>query len=289
MPAPAPQDAARATGPRPGLRAIGATHPALAAFPKAQLRRAVQEHRLRVAYQPIVRLRDDHVIGQEALARMLAQDGTLLPAESFIDVAADIAFEPHIDREISAQVMAAARSDPAPCTAERGKRFLNCSSAFLSDPAAVQGLAEHHQRWRATRMQAGDEETPWVLEITERNLDVSPTRLRERVTPLLDLGFQLALDDFGSKCSAFPHLLEMPIRYLKIDQALVQAAVTDARAELALRRIVDLAQGLGALPIAKGIETIATRDRARAAGVAWGQGYLWATPTATFAVDDGAR
>ncbi len=289
MPAPALQEASRATGPRPALRAIRAAHPALTAFPKAQLRWALQEHRLRVAYQPIVRLCDDHVVGHEALARMLAQDGTLLPAESFIDVAADIAFEPHIDREISAQVMAAAHSDPEPFTAERGKRFLNCSSAFLSDPAAVLQLADHHQRWRAARTQAGDAEAPWVLEITERNLDVSPARLRESVAPLLDLGFQLALDDFGSKCSAFPHLLEMPIRYLKIDQTLVQTAVTDARAELALRRVVDLARGLGSLPIAKGIETAATRDRAHAAGVAWGQGYLWASPTSQFDSEDVAH
>ncbi|BAP87731.1 uncharacterized protein E1O_06000 [Burkholderiales bacterium GJ-E10] len=289
MPAPASQEAPHATGLRPALRAIRAGHPALTAFPKAQLRWALQERRLRVAYQPIVRLRDDHIVGQEALARLIAQDGTVLPAESFIGVAADIAFEPHIDREISAQVMAAAHAEPEPFTAERGKRFINCSSAFLTDPASVRRLADHHQRWRAARMQAGDEETPWVLEITERNLDLSPTRLRESVAPLLDLGFQLALDDFGSKCSAFPHLLAMPIRYLKIDQTLVQAAVTDARAELALRRVVDLAQGLGSIPIAKGIETAATRDRAQAAGVPWGQGYLWAAPTSEFDIEDVAH
>ena len=289
MPAPAQQEAAHATGLPPVLRPTRAGHPALTAFPKAQLRWALQEHRLRVAYQPIVRLHDDHVVGQEALARLLAQDGTVLPAESFIGVAADIAFEPHIDREISTQVMAAAHAEPEPFTAERGKRFINCSSAFLTDPASVRRLADHHQQWRAARLQAGDEETPWVLEITERNLDVSPTRLRESVAPLLDLGFQLALDGFGSKCSAFPHLLEMPIRYLKIDQTLVQAAVTDARAELALRRVVDLAQGLGSLPIAKGIETAATRDRAQAAGVPWGQGYLWAAPASEFDIEDAAH
>lgn len=274
----APQGTSRATGPTPALRAARAAPPAYAAFPKAQLRWALQERRLRVAYQPIVRLQDEHVIGHEALARMLVQDGSLLEAESFIDVAADIAFEPHIDRDISAQVMTAAHSDPEPSTAERGKRFINCSSAFLIDPTGIRRLAELHQRWRIARTQSGDEETPWVLEITERNLDVSPTRLRESVAPLLDLGFQLALDDFGSKCSAFPHLLQMPIRYLKIDKTLVQSAAIDARAELALRRVVDLAQGLGSLTIAEGIETPVIRDRARAAGVTWGQGYLWGTP-----------
>ena len=279
MLATAPPDNRRATAPDLSLHPLPAAHDEPAPLPRGQLRRALLERRLRVAYQPIVRLHDERIVGHEALARILDPAGRLLAADSFIDTAAEMAVEPHIDSDISEQVMTAAHSEPKAFLPDRGKRFINCSSAFLIDTTRVQRLAEHHRRWANARTWSHDEDVPWVLEITERNLDVCPQRLRSTVAPLLDLGFQLALDDFGGKNSAFPHLLQMPIRYLKIDKGLVQAAVTNARSELALHRVADLARGLGMTTIAEGIETPAMRDQVLAAGIAWGQGYLWGTPS----------
>ena len=275
----APPDTRPTPAPGFALHARPADHDEEASFSRILLRKALLQRRLRVAYQPIVRLRDERVVGHEALARILDPAGQLLAADSFIDTAAQMAVEPHIDSDISEQVMAAAHSEPKPFLPDRGKRFINCSSAFLSDPTRIQRLADHHRRWANARTWSRDEDVPWVLEITERNLDVCPQLLCSTVAPLLDLGFQLALDDFGSKNSAFPHLLQMPIRYLKIDKGLVQAAMTDARSELALHRVADLAQGLGTITIAEGIETPRMRDRVLAAGVAWGQGYLWGMPS----------
>ncbi len=256
-----------------------AGHGGTAPLSRTQLRRSLLARRLRVAYHAIVRLHDGQIVGHEALARILDPAGRLLAADSFIDTAAEMAAEPHIDSDVSEQVMTAAHSEPKPFKPDRGKRFINCSSAFLIDPTRVQRLADHHRRWVNARAWSHDEDVPWVLEITERNLDVCPQRLRSTVAPLLDLGFQLALDDFGSKNSAFPHLLQLPIRYLKIDKGLVRAAMTDARAEFALHRVADLGGSLGMTTIAEGIETPAMRDRVLAAGIAWGQGYLWGVPS----------
>lgn len=276
----APPDTRRTTAPEDlALHPLPAGRGEAAPLPGIALRRALLERRLRVDYQPIVRLHDARIVGHEALARILDPAGQLLAADSFIDTAAEMAIEPYIDSDVSEQVMTTAHSEPNPFLPDRGKRFINCSSAFLIDPTRIQRLAEHHRRWARARTWSRDEDVPWVLEITERNLDVCPQRLRSTVAPLLDLGFQLALDDFGGKNSAFPHLLQMPIRYLKIDKGLVQGAMTDARSELALHRVADLARSLGMTAIAEGIETPAMRDRVLAAGVAWGQGYLWGMPS----------
>ncbi len=279
MLASAAQPIRHAVDSRPGPRSTLVDATAAAGFTQSLFPWALRERRVRVAYQPIVRLRDEHVVGHEALARILDPAGDLLSADAFIDLAAEMAFEVHLDSEVSNQVMLAAHSEPTAFTADRGKRFINGSSAFLSDPMRVRQLAEQHRRWAAARAWSQDEEIPWILEITERNLDACPQRLCHTLAPLLDLGFQLALDDFGGKNSAFPHLLQMPIRFLKIDKGLVQAAVRDVRSELALRRIADLAQGLGMITIAEGIETPTMCDCAQSAGIAWGQGYFWGKPS----------
>ncbi|MHB1668243.1 MAG: EAL domain-containing protein [Thiomonas sp.] len=244
------------------------------AFPRAQVRWALQEHRMRVAYQPILRLDDLQVVGHEALARMLTPQGATLVAESFIDAAASIGLEPRIDADITAQVMSAA-ARPGPFAATHGKLFMNCCSAFLAQPLYVEMLAKRHQDWLDAWPGAAQTGAPWILEITERNLDADPQHLLSTLAPLLDLGFELALDDFGSKHSAFPYLLALPIRYLKFDKALVQAAATELRAEHVLRRLQAMAQDLGLITIAEGVEGRDLLECVRAIGIDWGQGYLW--------------
>ncbi|MGC8807195.1 MAG: EAL domain-containing protein [Thiomonas sp.] len=249
------------------------------AFPRAQLRQALQEQRLRVAYQPILRLDDLQTMGQEALARLLTPQGRVVAAEAFIGTAASLGIEPRIDAVITAQAMAAA-SKPGPLAAMPGKLFLNCSSAFLAQPSCMDKLAQQHRHWLQAWGGTEATQTPWVLEITERNLDADPAQLRENLQPLLDLGFELALDDFGSNHSAFPYLLTLPIRYLKLDRTLVQSGLTSAKGALVLRHLLRLANDLDLITIAEGVESHTALQWLRDIGVHWGQGFFWGQPTA---------
>lgn len=249
------------------------------AVARLQLRLALQEQRLRVAYQPILRLDDLQTVGQEALARLLTPQGRVVAAGAFIDTAASLGIEPRIDAAITTQAMSAA-CQPGPFAASHGKLFLNCSSAFLAEPSCVYRLAQQHQHWLRVWTGAGNSQTPWVLEITERNLDTDPERLLDTLTPLLDLGFELALDDFGSNHSAFPYLMALPIRYLKLDRGLVLAGMNTAKGEQVLRHLQQMAQDLNLITIAEGVEDQAALERLRRIGVHWGQGFFWGQPTA---------
>jgi EAL domain-containing protein (putative c-di-GMP-specific phosphodiesterase class I) len=248
------------------------------AFARAQLRLALQEQRLRVAYQPILRLDDLQTMGQEALARMLTPQGRVVTAEAFIGTAAKLGIEPRIDAAITAQAMAAA-SQPRPFAAAPRKLFLNCSSAFLAEASCMDKLAQQHRHWLQKWSGADTNQTPWVLEITERNLNTDPARLLANLKPLLDLGFELALDDFGSNHSAFPYLLALPIRYLKLDRGLVQTGMRTAKGEHVLRHLLQLAQDLNLITIAEGVENQTALQWLRGIGVHWGQGFFWGQPT----------
>ncbi len=96
--------------------------------------------------------------------------------------------------------------------------------------------------------------------------------------PLLDFGFELAVDDFGSGYSSFLYLLNLPVKYLKIEMELVQRAVTDPKARVMVKSIQAMARELDILTIAEGIETPEMRDLMGSIGVDWGQGYLWGRP-----------
>ncbi len=239
-------------------------------FPRAQLRQALQEQRLRAVYQTIVRLHDQQPVGQEALARLLTSQGVWVEANAFIDIAAAIGLEARIDTIITAQAMS--RSPLV------GKMFLNCSSDFLAEPGCTERMRQQHMHWLHAPGGSAPRETPWVLEITERHLHADPSLLHRNLQPLLDLGFELALDDFGGNHSAYPYLAKLPIRYLKIDRALVQASRTCSRSACILRHLLHLAHELQLVTIAEGVEDLSTALRLRDLGVHWGQGFAWFEP-----------
>jgi EAL domain-containing protein (putative c-di-GMP-specific phosphodiesterase class I) len=115
------------------------------------------------------------------------------------------------------------------------------------------------------------------------------------VRALRDAGVRTAWDDFGDGDVRYASLREAAFDVVKVpvtfvlrngryDDAVVQAAVGFARA-------------IGAVVVAEGVETVASRDRVRGLGCDVGQGYLWSRivpgdriPAALDAITiDGAR
>jgi diguanylate cyclase (GGDEF)-like protein len=244
----------------------------------SRLQMALQQQRLRVAYQPLVDLRSGQVVGHEALARVLGSDGEVLDAASFIDAAHSLRLEHCIDQVVSRQALAR-----CVCRARDGeptvKQMINCSADFLSRPELVRDLLDGARRACAGLSPAM---VPWpkpmVIEITESQLLGNLQETREMLQPLVDFGFELAVDDFGSGYSSFLYLLDLPVRYLKIDKELVQRAVLDARARAMVESIRGMASGLGLITVAEGIETQQCFELMRRLGVDWGQGFLWGRP-----------
>jgi len=242
------------------------------------LKRAIEDDRIRVAYQPLVSLRDGQVVGFEALARLVAENGDVIPAGQFIDVANRLRLEHRIDSRVSKQVMSRC-SLRMEQTGTPMKYMINCSADFLSRPEDVQKLLDRAQHFCSTcAVDMTGKAKPMVIEITERQLIGDAEAVRKLVQPLIDFGFQLAVDDFGSGYSSYLYVLKLPVSYLKIEAELVREAAHSARAQAMVRSINSMAHELGILTVAEGIEDEATADAMRRIGVDWGQGYYWGRP-----------
>jgi EAL domain-containing protein (putative c-di-GMP-specific phosphodiesterase class I) len=87
------------------------------------------------------------------------------------------------------------------------------------------------------------------------------------------------VDDFGTGQSSLSHLHRMDVDCIKIDRAFVaHAAEGEGDADAALGSMVVLAQRLGKLSVAEGIETEAELALCRRVGCDLGQGFLFARP-----------
>jgi len=95
---------------------------------------------------------------------------------------------------------------------------------------------------------------------------------------LIDFGFRLALDDFGSGYSSFLYLARLPVSYLKIEGWMVQNMQSNRKVLELVKSLVAFSRNQGIITIAECVEDAVTIDQLREVGVDWAQGYYFSRP-----------
>ena len=95
---------------------------------------------------------------------------------------------------------------------------------------------------------------------------------------LRDLGFDVALDDFGRGLSSLTYLKTLPVTCLKIDGSFVRDVVGDDRSQAMLSAIVQLARAMKLQTVAECVESEQIREIVRSLGVEYGQGFSIGRP-----------
>jgi len=244
----------------------------------AKLEQALSEQRIRAAYQPIVEVNSGRMVAEEALARMILPDGQLLPAAQFIEAAERLQLAHRIDHQITRRTI---RRCTEQVMAGHGPiaHFVNISADLLRHPDLVQDiLATAIESCTMCFPGATQGEKPLVIEITERELLEDVDEAKRLLTPFLDFGLRLAIDDFGSGYSSLLYLADLPVTFLKLEGALVRRAPHEQRVRDILRGVQDMAGELGLTTIAECVEDEATLSTVREIGITWAQGYYFGRP-----------
>ena len=98
-------------------------------------------------------------------------------------------------------------------------------------------------------------------------------RATEVMQAIKEKGCRFALDDFGKGMSSFGYLRSLPVDYLKIDGALVQAILRDDVACTMVEAINRIAYAMDIETIAEFVENTQVLNRLRAIGVDYAQGF----------------
>lgn len=121
-----------------------------------------------------------------------------------------------------------------------------------------------------------------VLEITERASLDGIDGLRERVNKLRDLGFRIAIDDFGAGYSGLSSFCSLQAEVAKIDMSLVRDVDRTPTKQRLVRSFTEACRDLGILFIAEGVETEAELATLKDLGCDRFQGYLFSKPGPPF-------
>lgn len=116
------------------------------------------------------------------------------------------------------------------------------------------------------------------LEITESAFASSTDHIIGVVKRLIDYGFTVEIDDFGSGYSSLNTLKDVPAQVLKMDMRFLESSQNSDRGGNILESVVRMAKWLGMSVIAEGVEEKEQADYLRSIGCDYVQGYLYARP-----------
>ena len=235
------------------------------------LRKAIEDRTLWVAFQPKIDVRTGSIIGAEALARWLHPRRGLVPPDEFIPIAEHTG----LLRPLTLLVLE--------CALEQCARWrADGHDIGVAVNLSVRNLLDAELPDDVVRLLArfGLPASALELEITETALVADAARTYAALQRLHELGVGISIDDFGTGYSSLSYLRRMPLDEVKIDKSFVMGMTTDENDALIVRSTIDLCVNLGLRVVAEGVETLEIWKRLADLGCHVAQGFYFGAPLA---------
>lgn len=237
-----------------------------------ELRGAIGRNELLVFYQPKVDW-DGHIVGAEALIRWRHTELGMISPAKFIPLAEQTSLIVEISDWVLEQTCWVINT----CHAQGLgpiRISVNLSAIDFKHPELLEKTA-------AILQKTGVDPQCIDLELTESVAIGDIKACIERMKSLKALGLTLSMDDFGTGFSSLSYLKDLPLDVLKIDQSFVRQLRAGENSEAIVRAILALADGLGMVTIAEGVETEAQLDILKQHHCDLFQGFLFSRPVPT--------
>ncbi|MCD9623270.1 putative bifunctional diguanylate cyclase/phosphodiesterase [Rhabdothermincola salaria] len=237
---------------------------------ESDLRQALGDGHIDVAFQPIVFLDDHSIVGAEALARWSHPErGSIGPA-TFVPIAENAGL---ID-DLGTQVLHDAVNQVREWAGDglvRGNFAIhvNVSAVQLQGRAIVADVTEV-----LDGLPGG---VSVLLELTESVIMSEDDGSRAVLRELREAGARIGIDDFGTGYSSLAYLAQLPADTVKLDRQFV-SRLDDGRSARVAGVVVALGETLGMDVVAEGVEAPSEETALRELGVQLAQGYLFGRP-----------
>jgi diguanylate cyclase (GGDEF)-like protein len=241
-----------------------------------ELRRAFEASQLEVHYQPKYETQDLRLLGGEALLRWFHPERGQIPTSDFVAVAEETGLISDIGRWAMQRV----------CRDMVGWRRLGIALPSIAVNVSGRDFMRQESVLRLSEAveQARLSASLFELELTEGVLMQDAEAGRRVLLAMKELGFALAVDDFGTGYCSLNYLKRFPLDTLKIDRSFVEDIGVDADDAAIVRAIIALGHNLNLKIVAEGVSKPMQLEFLRREGCDAVQGYLFgaAMPVSAF-------
>jgi len=215
-----------------------------AAERKALVETALSTRSIVLHYQPVIAMDGGAIMHREALARIAAPDGALLPAGLFMAVVNQQGFAAEFDQQVVAQVLALDAAE---------QLAVNLSGASLQSAEFVD--------WLCAQLAAnGTGAARFVFETAELALLDKLDAAKAAIARIRRSGARFGVDRFGHSAASLGHLRSLAVDYIKIDGSYVRHIEQSEDSQFFLQALTGIAHGLGIRVIAEAVENQAEWD-----------------------------
>ncbi|MCW9030097.1 MAG: EAL domain-containing protein, partial [Gammaproteobacteria bacterium] len=199
--------------------------------------------KIKMRYQPVVKLPSLDTSYVEALVKIQHEDQTYMP-----DVIFPVVEGRNLDVEFDLSIILAIEKD------------LESENFSVDQGVSINLSAPSVINTRVTdlliKIKISHPKIKFIIEITETALITQIERASKNINQLRDSGYLIALDDFGSGYSSLRYLTSMPVDIIKFDISMIHLLESENEEHRnMIEKIAELIIELGYDVVAEGVET----------------------------------
>ena len=228
---------------------------------------ALKNSWLRLWYQAKINLKSMTVCGAEALLRARHPEFGIVSPTNFLPENASAVHQP-LTKYVVLQAMA--DWEKFDRLGRPLKLSINVPLTTLQSPAIVELIR--------SSLPKKPNFPGLIIEVTEGDMLLDPTGIREIATQLKLYDVTLSIDNFGGAHSSLARLRDLPCVELKLDRSVVSGCATDSAKQSVCVAAIELAHGFGLTVCAQGVENVEDLRTLKDLGCHSVQGFLFAKP-----------
>lgn len=231
-----------------------------------QVRQALRQDQLALAYQPVVEAKTGRVAHYECLLRIVGPRGEAKPAYHFMPAIEEMGLSHTIDLHVLDLAL---------------KQLDAHASVELA--VNISGLTAGERRWvdiLAERLKGHEGiGRRLIIEITETAALKDIEETARLIAAARTFGCRVALDDFGAGYTSFRQLHMLTVDAIKIDGSFIRAIEQRPEAQTIVRTLLGIAEAFNLETVAECIETPGEARVLTELGVPYLQGFLYGRPS----------
>ena len=236
----------------------------------SQMPSALANNEFVLWFQPQYKTATNELSGAEVLCRWVKPDGTIFPPTLFIPIAEKNGFIVTLDKLIWRQAFEKMHKwldeglNPAPIS-------VNISRVSLESDSMVYAIKRLDEEFKIPHHLIH-------FEITESAYMHDVDALISRINAIREMGYSIAMDDFGSGYSSLNSLKDIPLDMIKLDMGFFNSGSNMDKGGSVISSVIHMAQALELITIAEGVETETQANFLTSIGCDIIQGFLYSKP-----------
>lgn len=231
---------------------------------------AIENKRIIAFYQPKISASGQKLVGAEALARIIDEDGSLLSPYQFVSQLEQTSLICDLDLYILEQV----HRDMTEWK-RQGMQLIpvsvNLSRVDFYDDMFLDKLRTIVGRYMIDAKYI-------IFEVTETMFFDDLDYMIEKVNQIKSLGYRVSLDDFGSEYSSLSMVSKLPVDEIKFDRSFVRNSIDTDKGIKIISGLIDTIKGVELDIIGEGIENADEERIMQDCGCDVIQGYVYDMP-----------